>query len=318
MVAIRKKRKKLTRQQKDDAIFVYLIMIWPLIHFLVFTVYLNFSMIYNAFCQENIKGDLVWVGWSNFRLVLGRMFGMFGMKPDGIIGPLAWWNSFSTSLLAIFINTPITLAFSYMIYKKIPGYQFFRVVLFIPAITSVVVLALAYKLMLDTQVGIIPAFLEKIGLAGIVDKSGGLLGGDSVWTWIMIFNVWTGISGNLVYFSSAMARVPGELLESTEIDGATEFRQFFSVILPLIWPTVTTMLLSLVSATFTWMMPSLLLTGGTDYRATSLGLIITTSVRNGNAVGFIPALGIVIGILGSIFMLFVKKGLEQPWKEVEY
>ena len=225
------------------------------------------------------------------------------------------------STLSLLINLPLTLIFAYAIYKKVLLYRFYRIVLFLPAVISLV-----YRMALDNSSGIIIQFLRLIGLGGDGSQSntgivpvGGFLGNDkTVWGTILVFSVWTGVNGNLVYFSSAMARLPQSVFESAEIDGATQLKQFGSICIPLIWPTITTLSVTLVAAVFGWMMPSLLLTDGTSERASTLGLMITVSVKNDSTNTVINAIGVLVAVVGSAIILTFRYFMSKITEEVEY
>ena len=254
-----------------------------------------------------------------FKIFLGR-------KDNGIVNHYALLNSLSLIPLSLLINLPLTLIFAYAIYKKVLLYRFYRIVLFLPAVISVVVLCLVYRMALDNSSGIIIQFLRLIGLGGDGSQSntgivpvGCFLGNDkTVWGTILVFSVWTGVNGNLVYFSSAMARLPQSVFESAEIDGATQLKQFGSICIPLIWPTITTLSVTLVAAVFGWMMPSLLLTDGTSERASTLGLMITVSVKNDSTNTVINAIGVLVAVVGSAIILTFRYFMSKITEEVEY
>ncbi len=310
-------KKRFFRKKTRDAFFIYGVLAWPIIHFLIFWFGMNFSMVINAFRAENILGEVSWNGISNFTNVL-KVFG--GIKePAGIITQKALFNALSLAPLALFINLPITLFFSFAIYKKVFGHQVFRIVLFIPSIISVVILCLVFKLAVDSQYGFVNEILRKLGLGGAIPWGGWLGDAKTAWPTILVFSIWTGVSGNLIYFSSAMARIPASLIESARLDGASALKQFTHIILPLIWPIITTLSIGLVSAIFGWFMPSLLLTnGGPDGATSTIALIITSMTRAGSNNGFVSALGVLIAIIGGAFIVGFKALMNKLGTEVEY
>ena len=138
-----------------------------------------------------------------------------------------------------------------------------------------------------------------------------------MWGTILVFSVWTGVNGNLIYFSSAMARLPESVFESAELDGATQLRQFGSICVPLIWPTITTMSITLVAGVFSWMMPSLLLTDGAD-RSTTIGLMISLSVKNDKNNTVISAFGVLVAVFGGVIIMTFRYLMEKLNERVEY
>ncbi len=312
------KKFRISEKRRKDLGFIYLVLLWPVIHFSVFWIAMNISTIKNAFYTETLLGNLKFVGFENFSDVF-KMFS--GERVEGVVSVRALPNVGSLMLLCICVNLPITLLFSYMIMRRIRGYRVFQVTLFIPAMTSAVVLCLVYKLALSTQYGFIPKIMTTIGLGDKIPAMG-LLGEEkTTWKMILIFSVWTGISGNLIYFCSAMSRIPAEIVESTKLDGADDWTLFFRFVLPLIGPTVTTMMISYLSANFAWYIPSLML-GGADGNpsgtTSTIGLIIIQMTKNANNNGFTSALSVIIGIIGGAFILLLKRIMEKLTPEVEY
>lgn len=312
------KKFRISEKRIKDLGFIYLVYLWPVIHFSVFWVAMNISTIKNAFFSETLLGNLKFVGWKNFSDVF-KMFS--GERVEGVVSVRALPNVGYLMLLSLFVNLPITLFFSYMIMRKIRGFRFFQVALFIPTMTSAVVLCLVYKLALNTQYGFVPQIMKSLGLGDKIPTMG-LLGDEkTTWGMILVFSVWTGISGNLIYFCSAMSRIPEEIVESSKLDGADDWTLFFKFVLPLIWPTVTTMMVSYLSANFAWYIPSLML-GGSDGNpngtTSTLGLIIVQMTKNANNNGFTSALSVVIGIIGGAFILLFKYIMEKITPEVEY
>lgn len=310
------------KKNKKKLLFIYGFLAWPIIHFIVFWIGMNFGTFINSFFKISLDGSRTFVAFEQYKDILSILT---GAKSNGVLNYHAVWNTFSLIPLSLFINLPITLIFAYGIYKKIAGHRIFRTVLFLPAIISIVVLTLAFRTALNDKTGIVIKFLNLLGLAGdgtsenqgIIPIGGWLGNNDTMWGTILIFSVWTGVSGSLIYFTSAMSRLPKSIFESAELDGASEFKQFFSIVMPLIWPTVTTMSITLVAGVFSWFLPSLLLTDGAD-RATTMALMIMQVITNDHTNTVMSAFGVLIAIFGSVVILSFKKLMEKITEEVQY
>lgn len=304
-------------------LFIYGFLAWPILHFLVFWVGMNVGTFSDSFFAYSVSGVRSFVGWENYVKAFKILS---GMKERGVMNHWAPLNSLSLIPLALLINLPLTVLFSYAIFKKIKGHSFFRIALFLPSVISSVVLCLVFRMALDNSTGIITQFLRLIGLGGdgsqgntgVIPVGGFLRNDKTVWPTILVFSVWTGVNGHLIYFSSAMARLPQSIFESAEIDGASQWRQFRSGCVPLIWPTVTTLSVTLVAAVFSWMMPSLLLTDGTSERASTIGLMITVAVKNDSQNTVINALGVIVAVFGSAIILSFRFIMSKITEEVEY
>ena len=317
-------QKSKSKIKRKDALFIYGFLAWPILHFLVFWLGMNVSMIYDSFFRFDSYSDRIWVGIENYGKVLDFIF---GINENGILNHYGLLNALSLIPLSIFINVPIMIIFAYAIYKKVRMHNFFRIVLFIPSVISVTVLCLAFKEFVDGNGSnsIFYIMLRSLGLGGDgsyqnmgIIPVGGFLGNDkTVWGTILVFSVWTGISGHFIYFTSAMSRLPDSVFESAQLDGATELQQFFKICLPLIFPTVTTISLTLISFVFTWMMPSLLLTDGA-FRASTIGLMMAQTIKVDPQNTVICAFGVLISFFGAILMFGCKYVFEKFSQELEY
>ena len=310
-------------KKKTDALFIYGFLAWPILHFFVFWVCMNFGTFVDSFFEIMADGTTrKFVGFDNYAEIIRIIF---GQKDRGIMNYHGVLNSLTLIPLSLLINLPITILFAYGIFKKVPLYNSFRIILFLPAIISSVVLCLAFRLSLDNSSGIIIRLIKAIGLGGDGSQAntgiipvGGFLGNEkTMWGTILVFSVWTGVNGNLIYFSSAMARLPESVFESAELDGATQLRQFGSICVPLIWPTITTMSIMLVAGVFSWMMPSLLLTDGAD-RSTTIGLMISLSVKNDKNNTVISAFGVLVAVFGGVIIMTFRYLMEKLNERVEY
>lgn len=252
-----KGKTKLTERQKRQrrrSLFIFLMLVWPVAHF-IFTQVLNLNMFWMAFNDYTLGANHpTFVGFDNFEGVF-RLFDKSLVENEWV----AVKNSLSMGALVLCINVPLSLAFSYLIYTKVPGNGWLRKVLYLPCITSAVVLVLVFQSFMESgPLRVIYNFL------GIADKwpVEGWLGPNTAWTTLLIFSVWTGFSQNMLYFLSSMNRIPEEYIEAAKLDGATEPQIFFKIVLPLISSTVGTMLTLTISSVFSWAMPSMLMMRG--------------------------------------------------------
>ena len=295
-----------------NGIFVYGILLWPIIHFCIFSIGMNISMVVQSF-QDYPTTDFYF--FENYKDVF---LTFLGKNPQSeLINSKAIWNSLSILPLTLFINMPISLVFAFAIYKKYFGHQIFRVVLFIPTVISAVVLCLVFNVVVSRGDGFIPKILESLNLGSLIPENGFMAEEESAWTMILIFSVWTGISTNLIYFCSAMGRLPAEVFESAQLDGASDFKQFYAIAVPLVWSTITTISITGISSIFSWYLPSLLMTDG-KYGTSTLGLMVVVSAQSRSNLGFISALGVLIAIFGTCITALGKKAFGSIYKEVEY
>lgn len=301
------KKKKLRKRN----IFIALMLAIPLAKFIL-NQFLNLNMLVMAFNDYSLgANNPIFVGWENFK-------GIFRLFDSGNVNN-EWYavrNSLSQAFLILFVNGPISLTFAYLLYSKVTGYKWMRVVLYFPAVTSAVVLVLIFKSFMTSGP------MDTIySLLGIYDKlpNEGWLGPNTAWNTILIFSIWTGFSVNMMFFLSAMNRIPSELVEAAKIDGASRPRLFFTIILPLISSTVCTLLTIALAGVFGWCMPSLLFTGsdaGINHTgALGLSILHYTSAK---AYGIAAAYGILMTLIGAPITMGIRALGNKLQTDVEF
>ena len=130
------------------------------------------------------------------------------------------------------------LMISYFFYKKIKGTRAFQIIFYLPSIVSGVAISTVFT-----------SFINPEGPLGEICKSLGyklppLLASSTYKTWtIMFYTIWLGWAGNMLLLNGALARIPVEVIESARLDGVTAFREFVSIIFPLVWSTFSTLLI---------------------------------------------------------------------------
>jgi multiple sugar transport system permease protein len=173
---------------------------------------------------------------------------------------------------------------------------------------------------MNNQIGIVNELLRKMGLGHIIPFEGWLGNKDTAWGNIYIFSLWTGLGGStMLYFSSAMTRMPESLFESADLDGATEMRKLWSIVVPLIWPVYCTMCITSLGIVFSWHLPSLLMTGGGPEGSTAtIGIIIISEARAMSNIGLVSAMGVYIFVIGGTLITLAKHFMTKLYEEVEY
>jgi arabinosaccharide transport system permease protein len=191
-----------------------------LITFAVFYVYCIISMVGMSF--QNVPAH-AWVGLKNYKIVKNAVF-IKSLK-----------NSIFYTIVSCALMIPIPLVLAALLNsQEMRAKTTFRSILFIPALTSVVVAGVVFRLMFGELPG---SFMNKfINIFGA---------GPLVWlrtpgtVWLALFFIcmwrWTGV--NMMYYLAGIQQIPSDLYESAEVDGASRWQQFFYVTLPLLKPT---------------------------------------------------------------------------------
>ena len=115
-----------------------------------------------------------------------------------------------------------------------------RGLLMMPWMIPITVTALIFKFIFGTDVGILNFILHSLGLIG--KNIDWLTSANTAMFAIICANVWIGIPFNMILISTGLTTIPKELYESASIDGANKIQSFFRITLPLLKPTIESVL----------------------------------------------------------------------------
>ncbi len=250
--------KRIIIENKRKALFSLIMLAIPILHFLVFYLYINLSSFSLAFKKyEIVEGTgLVssFAKFDNFKDAFNLLFSASG------------WGKIKNSLIFesvnLFLVTPLTLIFAFYIYKKAFMGKFFKVMLFMPYILSEIIVATLYKYMTNN---IIPYIMQSWFGVEIPQL---LADAKTQMATAIIFNIimWFGI--NSLIYSSAMEDVNISMSEAAQLDGANVAQEFIYVTVPTIFPTIVTLFIVALAAVFTdqfrMLSPFYYLPGGLD------------------------------------------------------
>lgn len=231
------------RKTLKTNLFVYSLICYPLILFAIFYVAINFNSILLAFQRIDGAGKH-FAGFDNFTTFLKELFGRGNLLAYSFI------NSIKMYFINLVICMPLYILFSYLLFRKCFLNKAVSFLIMIPAIMSGLVIALVFV-----------NFIGDNGAFAYITKSLKLNGGK----WINLLNsekyafkttifymIWLSFSTSLIVYPTAMRGISPEIFESSKIDGVTNmFQELWYIILPLIYPTLTTFLITGFAAIFT-------------------------------------------------------------------
>lgn len=217
----------------------------------MFTVYPIFRLLWMSFCDWSFASmlDQPFIGLANYREVLG----------DG-----TFWTVFINSVVYTLVTVPGQMALGLFTAVLINGIRrfgvTFRVINYLPVITSWVIASLVFRYVFNTE-GLLNYFLTNV----VHVTSANVRWLDTRWSGLavaMILGVWKGVGWNMVVFLAALQQVPAELYEAAEIDGCGAWKKFVSVTLPSIRGTVLFALIMLTIGGFNVFTSIKMITGG--------------------------------------------------------
>lgn len=128
----------------------------------------------------------------------------------------------------------VALAVAITLDKVKIGVNVFKILYFIPVITSVVAVSLVWQYMYDPKLGLVNWVLNHLGLPSqgwLTDTRQSLFG-------IILMGSWQQIGFNMLVFLAGLKGISGQYYEAARIDGATSWQQFIKITLPLLKPVI--------------------------------------------------------------------------------
>lgn len=207
--------------------------------------------------------------------------------------------------LILMIVVPVTLAISValavIIDKKIHLKDLLKVVFFIPYISSIVAVAIVFQVLFHPTYGPINQVLMSWGMD---NPPKWLADPDFALYCVMGLMVWVQIGYNMIIFMAGLQSIPNDLYEAADIDGASKWKQFYSITVPLLSPTTFFLLVTGIIGTFKVFDVISVLTGGGPANSTTVVVyrLYETAFVNLQS-GYASAMAVVLLILVLLITL---------------
>ena len=249
-------------------------------------------------------GICIYAGFTNWNILSpNRMF--TGLRNfERLFADPKFWTALQNTfymLIPIPFYLCFALAFAYCCHKKILGEKVFRVIYYLPFISSIVALTLIWKWLFNSQYGLVNNFL---GLFGI-DGPDWL--GDPVWTkrMIVIMISWKMIGIISIYYIAALKNVPSTYYEAAQLDGATSWQQFRKITLPMLTPTTFYLLITgMIGSLQTFLEVQLFAPdGGRGYGVGTIVFYIWQKAFDSSQMGYACACASIFGLFIMILSI---------------
>lgn len=194
---------------------------------LVFTLYPVVNVVFLSFKQDYSYLTRTFSGWSaeNYRAALGDKYFIQAIR-----------NTFVYAVCVVPASTAIAVVAAYLLNQKLRGAAIFQTAFFMPMVTSITAVGLAWKLMFNKNFGIINYALSFLG----IDKVAWLDSAD----WrvliltLVIFGIWNILPFTIILLLSGLQNIDPQYYTAARIDGAKGARIFFRITVPLLMPTI--------------------------------------------------------------------------------
>ena len=245
-----KPRIRPSRRKKQRSGYLFLL---PWFLGMLFTVIPFFGSLYLAFTDYNLFTEPNFVGLANFQ----------AMFEDPRL-----LQSLKVTFIYTFVSVPISLAVALLVAlvlnRGLQGLSIYRSVYYLPSLLGgSVAIVMLWRYIFGND-GIVNGFLGLFGIQGpawVTDPQFSL-------STLIVLNVWT-FGSPMVIFLAGLRQVPGMYYEAASIDGASKWRQFRSITLPLISPIIFFNLIMQLIGSFQTFTQGYVMSGGTGGPADS-------------------------------------------------
>jgi len=238
--------------------------------------------------------------------VPGRGVGLDNYRRDvfdqGFVAALV--TTLIITLIGLAIQLPVGIGLAVVLNRNLRGTRFFRTALLLPMLLTPVAVGLMWRFMLDTDLGVINWLLDSVGLSRI-----GWLGEKwAARVSIALVDSWQSIPFVMLMTLAALSTLPEGPHEAARIDGASTWRVFRFVTLPMLRPVLyITLMIRLVDSLKLFDI-IFILTRGAPGRATeTIGLLTYNTGFNFLQTGRAAALGVAVAILTlPVYVLWLR------------
>jgi multiple sugar transport system permease protein len=207
----------------------YLFLLPSLAGLILFTALPIVAALALSLVRWNLVGTPVFVGPANYREILVR---------DEIFRK-ALWNTIYFVVTIVPLQLGIGLALAVALNQAIRGITIYRVIYFMPVVTSIIAAALVFQWMFNRDFGVISALIWKLGEITGSEISPPDWLNSSAWAKpaIVLLTLWKNVGFTMVIYLAGLQAVPIELYDAARVDGASGWQRFRNITLPLISPT---------------------------------------------------------------------------------
>lgn len=223
--------KKLFKNDNVGFLFVFPAFAY-MIYFVGYPIISNIILSFQDVTLRTLKADTkTFIGLTNY---------MELFRQDNVLAT-SLWNTLIFTVACLLFQFIIGFALAVFFNRNFSVSKPIRGLLMIPWMIPITITALIFKFMFGTDVGIINYFLKGLGL--ITENIDWLTNTKTAMPAVIFSNVWIGIPFNMILLSTGLTTIPSELYESASIDGANKFHKFKSITLPLLKPTIESVLI---------------------------------------------------------------------------
>jgi raffinose/stachyose/melibiose transport system permease protein len=211
-------------------------------------------------------------------------------------------NTVTGLVLALIIQVGLGLLFAYLIFRTRRVFRLYRALVFLPVVLSPAAVALMFTLVFNADVGPLTSILKSVGLASLTRNW--LADKNVVFYAVLTPMIYQYIGLYVVILLAGMQSIPDDVIQSALIDGASSFRTFRSIVIPMQWDIIFICITMITSGSFKAFEHSYIMTwGGPGVRSAFLGVFMYNKTFLGAQFGVGSAIAMVILVATLVITL---------------
>lgn len=175
-----------------------------------------------SFLKWDLISAPIWVGIDNYKALLTDKLFLDSLR-----------NTTVFSILYVPSVVVLSLAVALLLNRRMRGVGIFRVLYFLPVITSAVAVGIVWNWIYAPDRGVLNSIIVSFGGQPVR-----WLSTQNMMMSIVIVNVWGAIGEGMIIFLAGLQAIPREYYEAAEVDGVTSWSRFYHITLPLITPSL--------------------------------------------------------------------------------
>ncbi len=275
----------------------YLLVSPYVLHFAVFVAFPVAFSIVLTFHRWNIISPMEYIGLSNYeRLLHDRLFWQ------------AVWNTIRFLLVHIPLQIVVALGLAELLNRTVQGASFFRGAFFLPVIVSGVVVTILWQQLLGFNAGLINRMLTSLHLPRVAWLDDPAIAMYS----IAMMATWKNVGLYVILFLVGLQSVPEQYYEAADLEGATTWQKFRYITLPIINPTLfTVVVLSTISGFSLFIEPYIMTEGGPLNSTLSAVMYIYKQAFQYYHMGYSATLGFCFALIILFVVIIQRRYVEQ-------
>jgi multiple sugar transport system permease protein len=247
--------KKLLKLLYKDSVWALIFLFPNLICFLVFLLIPVISSFFIGFMKWDLLSAPEFAGVSNYIRLFNDSIFLQTLRNTLV------YSFFSVALLII-----CSLLMAVAVNVNLFGKKAFRTMIFLPVITSNVVVAIMWRWMFISEIGFVNYFLSWFHISGpnwLTDQNWAMVA-------VIFVSVWKSLGYYMMIFLAGLQSIPSTYYEAVDIDGGNNIVKFFNITIPLLAPTTFFITVMAIIGSFQVFDVVMLMTNGGPGRATSV------------------------------------------------